>query len=148
MSEKSYHILTTEEEGFTTMEVSEEIQKWRDETKRVCSECSERLQDTKAIFEMIRGQVKNREDFNNIKQEYKKFAREIKNFLYNEENNSFEYMDTPPRKRRNKEEIIYGFNEGNSNKKADQAFNSFQSMYRNAILALKGGEEYYDDENY
>lgn len=147
MSEKSYYMLTTEEgeQGLTTVEVSEEMQKWRDETKKVCSECSERLRNTKAIFEMIKGQVKNREDFNDIKQEYKKFSREIKNFLYTEENNSFDYMDTPPKKRRNREEIVHGFNEGNSNERINRAYDSFKSMYRNARIALRGGE-YYDED--
>jgi len=121
------------------------VKTWKEETQSICSSCFHRLQNTKEIFSIAKEKIKDENTYKEFKREYKSFIKDVKESLKKEPEESEEYFEEPNYKR-NRINLIQGFNNGNGNEKVNKAYEKLQDYYKNAKIALRGG--YDSDEEY
>ena len=121
------------------------LQEWKDETKEICSICTDRLQNTDAVFEIMKQNIKNKDEYKKFKKSYKGFINELKRDWEEVKFKEEDFFDSSPKaeRRRKDIEVFNDFNNGNGNERVNKSYSKFQNWAEKARIAFRGGEDDY-----
>lgn len=115
----NFHIIGTEE--------------WKEETGRVCKECTKRLSDYKTVFAIMKDNVKDEEDLSKLKSAYKEFVRDMKSDFRRFKDETKDVVENSRSLRRSKRyETMESSNKGN------QFMDKLKDRYYKSLAAMRG----------